>query len=171
MLRPYKDLVQPISLKRSTLNLLISTSSSADYPIFGVRLASTANCSSLASMSGRPRSRSTWPRSGAHPRRAGGPSLSIMPTALLRRCGPRAFAIGRSRHGHPGKMHMLRGSSVLSDGIASTMSLSSASRIFAICCARIKGTTMRRGLTSPYAKTRHNHAPSRRAAVSSSHPF
>ena len=30
-------------------------------------------------------------------------------------CGPWAFAIVRSRHAHPGKMHMLRGSSALSD--------------------------------------------------------
>jgi hypothetical protein len=68
-------------------------------------------------------------------------------------------------------MHMLRGSSALSDGIASTMSSSSASRIFAICCALTKGITMRRGLTCPYAKTRHSHAPSRRAVISVSRPF
>jgi hypothetical protein len=64
-----------------------------------------------------------------------------------------------------------RGSSARSDVIASTMSLSSASRIFAICCARIKGITMRAELICAYAKTRRFHAPSGPAAISSSRPF
>ena len=70
-----------------------------------------------------------------------------------------------------GKMDMRRGSSARSDVIASTMSLSSASCIFAICCARIKGITMRGELICPYAKTRRSHAPSGPAAVSSPRPF
>jgi hypothetical protein len=51
---------------------------------FGVRLASTANCSSSASMLGKPPLQSTWPRPGAHPRRAGRPSSLIMPMASAR---------------------------------------------------------------------------------------
>ena len=47
-------------------------------------LASTANCSSSASTLGRPPLQSTWRRQRAHPRRAGRPSLSIMPMALPR---------------------------------------------------------------------------------------
>ena len=46
-----------------------------------------------------------------------------------------------------------------------------ASRIFAICCARIKGITIRGELICPYAKTRRSHAPSGPAAISSSRPF
>jgi hypothetical protein len=86
-------------------------------------------------------------------------------------CGRWAFGIGRSRHVRHGKMDMRRGSSARSDVIASTMSLSSASRIFAICCARIKGIIMRGELICPYAMTRRSHAPSGPAAVSSSRPF
>ena len=86
-------------------------------------------------------------------------------------CGRWAFGIGRSRHARHGKMDMRRGSSARSDVIASTMSLSSASRIFAICCARIKGITMRAELICAYAKTRRFHAPSGPAAISSSRPF
>jgi hypothetical protein len=86
-------------------------------------------------------------------------------------CGRWAFGIGRSHHTRHGKMVVRRGSSARSDVIASTMSLSSASRIFAICCVRIKGITMRGELICPYAKTRRSHAPSRPAAISSSRPF
>ena len=50
----------------------------------GEHLASTANCSSSASTSGRPPLQSTWRRQRAHPRRAGRPSSSIMPMALPR---------------------------------------------------------------------------------------
>ena len=39
----------------------------------------------------------------------------------------------RSRHGHPGKMDTLRGSSARSDGNASTTSLFSENGIFGIC--------------------------------------
>ena len=63
-----------------------------------------------------------------------------------------AFGIGRSHHARHGKMDMRRGSSARSDAIASTVSLSSASSIFAICCARIKGITMRGELICPYAR-------------------
>jgi hypothetical protein len=84
MLRPYKDLVQPISLKRSTLNLLISTSSSADYPISGAHRASTVNSSSSASMPGKQRSPNTWQSvGGLHPR-AGGRSCAVTLTASRR---------------------------------------------------------------------------------------
>ena len=58
-------------------------------------------------------------------------------------CGPWAFGSGRSRYARRGKMDVRRGSSARSDVIASTMWLSSASRIFGICCARIKGITTR----------------------------
>ena len=51
------------------------------------------------------------------------------------------------------------------------MSLSLASRILAICCARIKGTTMRGELICPYTKTRRSRVLSRPAAKSSSRPF
>jgi hypothetical protein len=84
----------------------------------------------------------------------------------------RVRAMGsRSRHARHGKMDMRRGSSARSDVIASTMSLSSASRIFAICCARIKDITMRAELICPYARTRRSHAPSGPVAISSSRPF
>ena len=80
--------------------------------------------------------------------------------------GPWASGIGRSRHARRGKMDMRRGSSARSDMIASTMSLSSASCIFAICGARIKGITMRGELICPFAKTRRFLVPSRPAATS-----
>jgi hypothetical protein len=71
-------------------------------------------------------------------------------------CGRCAFGIGRSRHARHCKMDMWRGSSTRSDVIASIMWLSSASRIFGICCACIKGITTRGELTYPYAKTRRS---------------
>jgi hypothetical protein len=44
----------------------------------------TRNCSSLASMSGRPPWQNTWRGEGSHRRRAGRPFCAIMPTALRR---------------------------------------------------------------------------------------
>jgi hypothetical protein len=52
-------------------------------PLWGAR-TSTANCSSSASRSGRPRWQNTWSSGGGHPRKAGRPSVTIMPTALPR---------------------------------------------------------------------------------------
>ena len=53
-----------------------------------------------------------------------------------------AFGTGRSHHGRHGRTDMRRGSSGRSDGIALTMSLSSASGIFATCWDRTKNITM-----------------------------
>jgi hypothetical protein len=52
-----------------------------------------------------------------------------------------AFGIGQSHHDRHGRTDMLRGSSVRSDGIASTMSLCSASGIFATCWDRTEHIT------------------------------
>src|SRR5258708_27223337 len=51
---------------------------------FGEHHGSTASCSSLASMSGRPPWQNTWPGEGGHRRRAGRPFYAITPTALRR---------------------------------------------------------------------------------------
>src|SRR3982074_435984 len=53
-----------------------------------------------------------------------------------------AFGTGRSHHDRHGRTDMRRGSSVQSDGIALTMSLSSASGIFPTCLDRPKNITM-----------------------------
>ena len=90
---------------------------------------------------------------------------------FIQRVRAMGIRIGRSRDARHGKMDMRRGSSARSDVIASTMSLSSASRICAICCARIRTITTRRALTYRYAKTRRSHAPCGPAAISSSRPF
>src|SRR5262249_22600179 len=65
-----------ISLKRSTLNLQISTSSPADYPICGERRAFTASCSSSALRSPSRRWPSTWSSGRDHQVRDGAPSCA-----------------------------------------------------------------------------------------------
>ena len=50
----------------------------------GEHRGSMANCSSLASMSGRPPWQNTWRGEGSHRRRAGRPFCATMPTALRR---------------------------------------------------------------------------------------
>jgi hypothetical protein len=143
-----------------------------------MRLSDPAACSRGASAVG-----SDQPPNGlrsSSPRRLAGQMRrdmwSVIGTAFtapgsFSACGPWAFGIGRSRHSRHGKMDTRKGSSARSDVIASPTSLFSASRIFAICCARIKDITMRAELICPYARTRRSHAPSGPVAISSSRPF
>ena len=74
---------------------------------------------------------------------------------------PWAFGIGRSRPVRLGRMDMRRGSSAPSDVSASTMSLSLANGICAICCVRTSNITMSVERTCPWTKMRRSHAQSR----------
>jgi hypothetical protein len=67
----------PADIRQLIRNMSIATR-------FGEHRGSTANCSSLASMSGRPPWQNTWPGESSHRHRAGRPFCAIMPTALRR---------------------------------------------------------------------------------------